>query len=291
MDPVHIGIIGGSGLYQFEGAEILEEVNLTTPFGPTSDPITVAKISGRRVAFLPRHGKGHRYNPSSLPYRANIWALKKLGVFWCVSVSAVGSLRQEIAPEDIVIPDQIIDRTRGYRPLSLFEGLVAHVGFAYPFNPGLRSLILDAARAEGGFDLHTTGTYVCIEGPQFSTRAESFLYRSWNADIIGMTALPEAKFAREAEMAYATIALATDYDVWKDDEEVSVEKVMKHMMVNVKNAQRVLRHLIPMIPVGSESQNIAHNALENAIMTAPHLIPQSEWDAWGDLLLNRYFKR
>jgi 5'-methylthioadenosine phosphorylase len=290
MEPTRIGVIGGSGLYHMEGLDVIEEVNIETPFGPTSDAIIIARLGDRRVAFLPRHGRGHRHNPSNLPYRANIWALKTLGVFWCVSVSAVGSLRQEIAPEDFVIPDQLIDRTRS-RPLSLFDGLVAHVGFAYPFNPGLRALLLDAARAEGGFDLHEKGTYVCMEGPQFSTRAESLLYRSWGADIIGMTALPEAKFAREAEMAYATIALATDYDVWKDDEHVSVETVMGHMKNNVHNAQRVLRRLIPMIPLGAEAENDASTALKNAVMTDPKLIPESEWSAWGSLLLKRYFQR
>jgi 5'-methylthioadenosine phosphorylase len=290
MEPTPIAVIGGSGLYHMDGLDVLEEVKLDTPFGPTSDAVIIARLGERRVAFLPRHGRGHRFSPSNLPYRANIWALKRLGVRWCVAVSAVGSLREEIAPEDFVIPDQLIDRTRA-RPLSLFEGLVAHVGFAYPFNPMLREVLLAACRAEGGFNLHAAGTYVCMEGPQFSTRAESFLYRAWGADIIGMTALPEAKFAREAEIAYATIALATDYDVWKDEEHVSVEAVMARMCKNVVNAQKVLRRVILAIPLGAEAESGAANALESAIMTDPKLISAAEWDAWGDLLLSKYMAR
>ncbi|MDX9719439.1 MAG: S-methyl-5'-thioadenosine phosphorylase [Myxococcota bacterium] len=281
MKKVSIAVIGGSGVYGFEGLDAVEEVRMQTPFGPTSDAILIGRLGERQVAFLSRHGRGHPYNPSQVPYRANIWALKKLGVFWCVSVSAVGSLRREIEPEHFVIPDQLIDRTRS-RADTFFDELAVHVGFAQPFEPGLRQLLLAACRAEG-VTVHDGGTYVCMEGPLFSTKAESEMHRSWGASLIGMTALPEAKLAREAEMAYATIALATDYDCWHD-EVVTVEMVVKHLQNNAANVQRVLKRLIPSIPLGLEHENSASRALENAIMTAPALIPEKSWEAFGDWL-------
>ena len=288
MEPIQIGIIGGSGLYQCDGLEVIEERVIDTPYGPTSDAIIIARYQDRRVAFLPRHGRGHRINPTKVPYQANIWALKKLGVFWCVSISAVGSLRLDIEPEHFVIPDQLIDRTRK-RPETLFEDIAVHVGFSHPFNLELRQTLLQACRAEG-VTVHDGGTYVCMEGPLFSTKAESELHRSWGASLIGMTATPEAKFAREAEMAYATIALATDYDVWHEEDHVSVENVIQHLQNNVSNVHRVIKRLIPSIPLGTEAENSAYHALENAVMTAPHLIPDSTWDAWGPLL-EQYMQR
>jgi len=289
-EPVSIAVIGGSGLYQFPGVELLEERQIDTPFGPTSDAILITRVGDRRVAFLPRHGRGHRHNPTRVPYKANIWALKKLGVFWCISVSAVGSLKQEMAPEHFVVPDQIIDRTRS-RENTLFDEIAVHAGFSKPFNPGLRSILFDACKKYGQVTAHDGGTYVCMEGPLFSTQAESAMHRSWGASLIGMTALPEAKFAREAEMAYATLALVTDYDVWHEDDHVDVSQVMVHMRNNITHAQPVLKHAIASIPLGQEAENDASRALENAIMTAPHLIPDTTWDAWGDLLLHKYIER
>lgn len=288
QQPVSIGIIGGSGLYDFPGLTVLGEVEVETPFGMPSDKILIGELDGRRVAFLPRHGRGHRINPTRVPYRANLWALKKLGVFWCVTVSAVGSLRLEIEPEHFVIPDQIIDRTRN-RADTFFDDIAVHVGFSHPFNPGLREILLTACREEG-VTVHDGGTYVVMEGPLFSTKAESEMHRSWGASLIGMTALPEAKLARELEMAYATIALATDYDVWHEDEYVSVEAVVQHIKNNVANVQRVLRRVIPAIPLGQESENEASRALAHAIMTAPSAIPASTWDALG-LVLEKYLQR
>lgn len=288
METVPIGIIGGSGLYDFEGLQIEDEVEMETPFGPPSDAITIATYEGRRLAFLPRHGRGHLHNPTNVPYRANIWALKKLGVFWCVTVSAVGSLKREIEPEHFVIPDQVIDRTRS-RANTFFDDIAVHAGFSHPFNPPLREILLAACREEG-ITVHDGGTYVCMEGPLFSTQAESEMHRSWGASLIGMTALPEAKLAREAEMAYATIALATDYDVWYEDEYVDVAQVMEHVRKNVANVQRVLRRVIPSIPLGEESSNDASSALQYAIMTRPDLIPESTWESMG-FLLSQYIDR
>ena len=262
-NKVLIGIIGGSGLGEFSGARELRRVNLETPYGKPSDEIVIMEIGGREVAFLSRHGKGHRYSPGRVPYRANIWALKKLGVFWCISVSAVGSLQLEIAPEDFVIPDQIIDRTKR-RDDSFFEEVVAHASFAYPFNRELRGIILDSSRDVKDVKVHDGGTYVCMEGPCFSTRAESELYRSWGASLVGMTAIPEAKLAMEAEMAYATIALATDYDCWHESV-VSVDEVLGRVKRNTERVREILKILTGRIPVGREHENSAYGCMANAI--------------------------
>lgn len=290
--PVRIGVIGGSGLYQMEGLRVLEEVQIDTPFGATSDAIIVGELDTeagtRRVAFLPRHGRGHTINPTRIPARANIWALKKLGVFWLTSVSAVGSLREEIEPCHFVVPDQIIDRTRS-RVNTFFDEIAVHVGFSYPFDPDLTSILVAAAREED-LTVHDGGTYVCMEGPLFSTRAESAMHRSWGASVIGMTALPEAKLAREAEMCYACIALATDYDVWREgEEEVSVEQVIANLTRNSTNAQRVLKRVIATIPLGTEEGRKASSALKNAIITRPDLIPESTRASLG-ILLDKYLK-
>lgn len=288
MRDIKIGIIGGSGLYDIDGIELVDELEIDTPFGAPSDKIIVGRLGDRTVAFLPRHGRGHVYNPTTVPARANIWALKSLGVFWLTTVSAVGSLREEIAPRDFVIPDQIIDRTRS-RANTFFDRMAVHVGFSHPFDPVLRSVLLAACR-EVGVKVHDGGTYVCMEGPLFSTKAESEMHRSWGASLIGMTALPEAKLAREAEMSYASICLATDYDVWRDAEEVDVSDVMANVAANVANVKNVLRTVIATVPLGAESTSTAHEALRHAIMTKPELISPEAWREVG-LLIEKYFPR
>src|SRR5579859_1971425 len=275
MPHATIGVIGGSGLYRMEGMTDVEEVAIQTPFGDPSDVITVGKVEGVSMAFLPRHGRGHRISPSDLPVRANIWALKSLGVEWVISVSAVGSLREHIAPRDLLIPDQLFDRTKS-RVNSFFEpGLVVHCTFAEPFCPTLSGLLLEAAHELGDVKVHQGGTYVCMEGPLFSTKAESRVYRNLGMDIIGMTALPEAKLAREAELCYATIACITDYDSWHASEEpVTVEMVVNNLSANVANAQRILRDVAHNMP--SDRSGVAcdcANSLATAIMTYRALIP------------------
>ena len=266
-----IAIIGGSGLYDMDGLQDTHSLALTTPFGDPSDEIVVARLNGRRVAFLPRHGRGHRVSPTEVNSRANIYALKTLGVEHIVSVSAVGSLRQDVAPLHAVIPDQLIDRTK-LRPSTFFGGgLVAHVGFADPFCPNLSKHLFDSARTCGA-TVHQGGTYVCIEGPQFSTKAESRVYRQLGADIIGMTALPEAKLAREAEICYATLAFVTDYDVWHETTEpVTVEMIVGNLLKNVRLAKRIIRDVVSQI--GEERNCPCANALENSIITARDRIP------------------
>ncbi len=245
MSTARIAVIGGSGLYQMEGLSDVQEVTLDTPFGPPSDAITIGTLEGERVAFLPRHGRGHRISPSELPSRANIYALKSLGVEHIISVSACGSMREDMAPLDVVIPDQLFDRTKGVRPASFFgDGLVIHISFADPFCPELSTVLHQAAQAVGA-RVHRGGTLVVIEGPQFSTKAESRIYRQWGVDVIGMTALPEAKLAREAEICYATLSMVTDYDVWHVSEApVTAEMVVRNLQKNVQTAQRIIRAAI-----------------------------------------------
>jgi 5'-methylthioadenosine phosphorylase len=272
-----------------EGLRVLEEVQMETPFGKPSDAIILGELETeagvRRVAFLPRHGRGHRYNPTNIPARANIWALKKLGVFWLVSVSAVGSLKKEIEPCHFVVPDQIIDRTRS-RVNTFFDEMVVHCGFSHPFHPDLAKVLAACAREEG-LTVHEGGTYVCMEGPLFSTIAESNMHRAWGASLIGMTALPEAKLAREAEMCYACLALATDYDVWNEQDHVDVSDIMNNLKNNSANAQRVLKRVAGRIPLGKESESEAYHALKYAIMTHPEHIPASTRQNLG-LLLDKY---
>jgi 5'-methylthioadenosine phosphorylase len=268
-----IGVIGGSGLYEMPGLFDLEEVTINTPFGSPSDSIVVGKLEGVSVAFLPRHGRGHRLNPTEVPSKANIYALKSLGVEQVISISAVGSLQEPIRPLDMVVPDQIIDRTRG-RPSTFFEnGIVAHVSFAEPFCPVMRSLLVEGIK-ETGTAVHDGGTYVVMEGPPFSTIAESKLYRTWGASIIGMTALPEAKLAREAEMCYATLACATDYDVWHDDHDsVTVEMVIANLLQNVAVAQDVLLRIVARLPEHRDC--VCATALTNAVITSPDAMTPS----------------
>ena len=286
-----IGIIGGSGLYDMPGVTDIEEVKVDTPFGTPSDRVRVGQMDGTPVAFLPRHGRGHRFNPSEINYRANIWALKKVGVDFVLSVSATGSMREEIQPGDFVFIDQFIDRTRGQRKHTFFEdGLVGHVGFADPVSVDLINQLTQAAD-EASIRYHKGGTYVCIEGPQFSTRAESRMYRTWDVSVIGMTNLTEAKLAREAELHYATIAMATDYDVWHDSEEdVSVEAVLATARANVGKAQQLLRLSVPRVANlrGTELKCQAHRALAFATMTDPTQIT-AEARARLDLLMKPYW--
>lgn len=259
-----IGIIGGSGVYNMEELTEVEEIRVETPFGAPSDAFISGNLGGRRVAFLPRHGRGHRILPTDLNMRANIWALKKLGADWIVAISAVGSLKEEIRPRDVVIPDQVFDRTKSRVSTFFGDGLVGHVSFAEPYCPVLRRLMVDSCR-ELGLPVHDGGTYVCIEGPTFSTKAESAVNRTLGFSVVGMTSLPEAKLAREAEIAYATIALSTDYDVWHDSGEVSVELVLENLRANTENVKRIIRTVVPRIPVDRVS--VAHTALKGALMT------------------------
>ena len=250
MSDIKIGVIGGSGLYQMAGLEVREERRIETPFGAPSDAYVIGELDGRQVAFLPRHGRGHRLLPTELNYRANIFGFKLLGVEQLLSVSAVGSLKIGYKPKDIVVPDQFFDRTR-HRPDTFFgDGLVAHVSLAKPICPRLIDPFVEAARAAGA-TVHRGGTYVCMEGPQFSTRAESEVYRQWGVDIIGMTNLQEAKLAREAEICYASLAMVTDYDCWHEEEEaVSGEAVMEVVRQNVTMSQEVVRQVLQRLPEG-----------------------------------------
>ena len=268
--------IGGSGLYDMEHLSDREEVRVDTPFGDPSDRIVLGSLAGVSLAFLPRHGRGHRVSPTEIPAQANIFALKTLGVERIVSISAVGSLREDVHPLDMVVPDQLIDRTVRRRSTFFGDGIVAHVAFANPYCPVLSGLLAEAG-ARAGLKTHEGGTCVVIEGPQFSTRAESELYRSWGASIIGMTALPEAKLAREAEICYSTMALVTDYDCWHDAEEtVTVEVVVRNLLKNVASSQDVVAQLVPTMPEQRDCP--CATALENAIITAPELVPQSTKD-------------
>ena len=265
-----VGVIGGSGLYQIEGLENVEQLELQTPFGPPSDAITIGSLDGVRVAFLPRHGRGHLLLPSEIPYRANIFALKLLGVRQVVSASAVGSLREELRPMDMVVPDQLFDRTWA-RPNTFFgRGVVAHVGFAHPFCSQVSAALVEAS-ATVVARTHRGGTYICIEGPTFSTYAESVTYRQLGFDIIGMTALPEAKLAREAELCYAILAQVTDYDCWHEEHEaVTSEMVMANVARNVANAKAIIRGVLARL---RDIQECAcRHALEGAIVTRPEAI-------------------
>lgn len=269
-----IGIIGGSGLYDLEGLEGREEIRLDTPFGPPSDAFITGTYKGARLLFLPRHGRGHRLLPSELPFRANIWGLRKLGATHVISASAVGSMKEGIHPGDVVIVDQFFDHTKA-RPQTFFgRGVVGHVAFADPVCPVLAGALYEGVVAAGGITAHRGGTYLCIEGPQFSTRAESRIYRQWGVDVIGMTNLPEAKLAREAELCYATMALVTDYDCWHEEEDaVSVEAVIAVLMRNVAAAKRIVAETVPRVSARRDCG--CPTALKDAVMTQRHLIPDA----------------
>ena len=280
-----IGVIGGSGLYQMEHLTEVEEIRIETPFGQPSERIAVGQIGEVGIAFLPRHGRGHRFSPTEIPVRANLWALKSLGVEHVIAISAVGSLKEEIAPLHLVIPDQLIDRTKS-RFNSFFEGgIVVHATFDEPFCPILSQILADSARAAGA-TVHQGGTYVVMEGPLFSTRAESELYRSWGASIIGMTALPEAKLAREAELCYATVACATDYDCWHPSHEsVTVELILANLLKNVEVSKRIVVEAARRI--GTERTCPCPNALATAIVTDPAVIPEEARERY-ELLIGKY---
>ena len=276
MSEVRIGIIGGSGLYQMPELSEVEEVKVDTPFGSPSDAFIVGTLEGERVAFLPRHGRGHRFTPTEVPFRANIYAMKSLGIERILSASAVGSLQEQYAPLDMVIPDQFFDRTRARVKESTFfgEGIVAHVSFAHPVCSALGD-VLQSSCAAADVKVHRGGTYLCMEGPAFSSVAESNVYRSWGMDIIGMTNLQEAKLAREAEICYATLALVTDYDCWHPDHDaVSVETVIEYLNKNVRNAQTIMRESIKRLK-NEERACKCGSALKNAIFTSKDLWPEA----------------
>lgn len=290
MAQAKIGIIGGSGLYNMDALKEVEEVKIETPFGSPSDAFIVGKLEGADVAFLARHGRNHHLLPSELPFRANIYGMKKLGVEYIISASAVGSLKHEVKPLDMVVPDQFIDRTKNRISTFFGEGLVAHIAFGDPVCNNLASIVADAVASLElpEVDLHRGGTYVCMEGPAFSTKAESNLYRSWDATVIGMTNLPEAKLAREAEIAYVTLALVTDYDCWHPDHDsVTVEMVIGNLQKNAVNAQKVIRETVKLIKQDNP-ESIAHSALKYALLTPLDKVPDRTKQKL-ELLLQRYF--
>ena len=264
---VPFAILGGSGLYKMENIEDVEEKHIETPFGDPSDAVVIGTVSGVRCAFLPRHGRGHRFLPTELPTRANIWALKSLGVRRILSMGAVGSLREEYAPRDFVFPDQMVDETKHRHSTFFGDGLVAHVAFAHPFCDDLSEKLYAAAKSIG-LRAHRGGTYCCMEGPAFSTIAESNMHRQLGYSVIGMTAAGEAKLAREAEMCYSPVAMITDYDCWKEDDHVTTEKVVEHLMANVENAQKLITDVLPRLDQAS-SECACSQALKGALFTAP----------------------
>jgi len=289
MTTAKIGIIGGSGLYKMESLKDVQEITVETPFGPPSDVFIFGFLAGVPVVFLPRHGRNHHLLPSELPFRANIYALKQLGVEYIISASAVGSLKAEVKPLDMVVPDQFIDRTKDRKATFFGEGIVAHVAFGEPVCPNLAAIleesIADLKLPE--VTLHRGGTYVCMEGPAFSTKAESNLYRSWEATIVGMTNLTEAKLAREAEIAYATLALVTDYDCWHPDHDhVTVEMVIANLHRNAVNAQKVISATVERLSLNPPT-SAAHSALKYAILTPLERVPQRTKDKLA-LLLHKY---
>jgi 5'-methylthioadenosine phosphorylase len=286
MSSTTIGVIGGSGLYEMEGLENVERISIDTPFGAPSDEYVTGMLNGVRMVFLPRHGRGHRFLPSEVNYRANIYGMKELGVEQIISVSAVGSLKEEIVPGHMVIPDQFIDRTKGIRKDTFFgDGIVAHAGFADPVCSSLSSKLFVAA-LKAGATAHKGGTYICMEGPAFSTRAESFMYRDLGASVIGMTNLTEAKLAREAEICYGIIALSTDYDCWHDShDDVSVEAVIAIIKQNVEMAKNIIRHAVADI-AGRDACSCA-TAMQYAIISDKSVIPNKTRENL-DIIIGKY---
>lgn len=289
MVSAKIGIVGGSGLYQMEALHSRQEVTLTTPFGSPSDAFILGELAGVPVAFLARHGRHHHLTPSEIPFRANIHGFKQLGVDYLISASAVGSLSESVKPLDMVVPDQFLDRTRSRISTFFGEGIVAHIGFGHPVCPALAGIVAEAIAALNlpEVTLHRGGTYVCMEGPAFSTIAESNLYRSWGGTVIGMTNLPEAKLAREAEIAYATIALVTDYDCWHPDHDhVTVEMIIENLHRNASHAQRVIQEVVTRLK-DNPPPSIAHDALKYAILTPLDKAPPATKEKL-QLLLQKY---
>ncbi|WP_254767306.1 S-methyl-5'-thioadenosine phosphorylase [Salinilacihabitans rarus] len=267
-----IGVIGGSGIYEALPLENTRKETVSTPYGDPSEAITLGELAGREVAFLPRHGEDHQHPPTDASYRANIYALKSVGVDRVIATNAVGSLREDLPPRTLVIPDQIFDRTKHRQPTFFGDGMVVHMGFADPYCPAMVSHLAASAREAADADVEERGTYVCIEGPQYSTRAESEFYRSQGWDIVGMTAIPEAKLAREAELSYATVAGVTDYDVWKADSEVTLEEVLENAAANQEAINDVIEHAVRTMPADFESE--AWSALEGTINTPAEAIPE-----------------
>ncbi len=287
-----IGIIGGSGLYEIEGFENKNWVRVDTPFGEPSDEYLIGKINGEEIAFLPRHGRGHKIMPSELNYRANIFGMRKLGVQWLISISTVGSFKKEIKPLDIVIIDQFVDRTNQARKMTFFgDGVVAHIAFAEPVCPVLSDVLFSTANklaVQNNVTVHKGGTYLNMEGPAFSTEAESFLYKSWGMDVIGMTNMPEAKLAREAEMCFATVAMVTDYDAWYEEESVvTVDMIIQNLNKNVKMVKEIIKNMVSQIPI--ERHCLCSEALKNAIITDPKLIPEKKKKELK-LIIGKYVK-
>ncbi|MFC1937685.1 S-methyl-5'-thioadenosine phosphorylase [Chloroflexota bacterium] len=288
MPQAKIGVIGGSGLYDIKGLTDIVDVDLRTPFGRPSDTIVVGRLGEVGIAFLPRHGRGHRIMPTEVPSRANIYALKLLGVEHIIAINSTGSFKEELKPGDLLIPDQLIDRTRGRINTYFGEGIVAHIAFADPFCPVLSQILYDSAR-EAGARVHRGGTYVVMEGPAFSTRAESRLHRSWGADVIGMTALPEAKLAREAEICYAIIGCVTDYDSWHEAKEpVTVEIILDILHKNIDTAKRIIKLAVSKIPETRDCE--CATAMKTAIITAPEAMPQQQREKL-DLLIGKYLDK
>ncbi len=290
MTEAQIGVIGGSGLYKMDALKDIEEIEVDTPFGKPSDALIVGTLEGARVAFLPRHNRNHTLLPSELPFRANIYAMKQLGVEYIISASAVGSLKEEVKPLDMVIPNQFIDRTKNRVSTFFGEGIAAHIAFGEPICQNLANVLADAIDSLNLPDvsLHRGGTYVCMEGPAFSTKAESHLYRSWDATVIGMTNVPEAKLAREAEIAYATLALATDYDCWHPDHDsVTVDMVVATLQKNAVNAQKAIQETVRRLNE-NPPQSDAHSALKYAIITPLDKAPAKTKEKLS-LLLQKYF--
>ena len=282
---IKVAFIGGSGLYEMDGVDDVEHIEMNTPYGSPSDKITVGAIEGNQIAFLPRHGQGHRLLPSEVPYSANIYALKALGAKHIVSISAVGSLKEEIHPQHVVIPDQLIDRTSGRQNTLFGNGIAVHVSFSDPYCDKLR-LTLSNICSDLFVPAHYGGTYLTMEGPQFSTKAESHLYRSWGADIIGMTAIPEAKLAREAEMCYVTVAMVTDFDCWKENESVvTAEMIVENLTKNVEISRNIVRKLSAEYQLTDSCK--CHNSLENSIITDLRTVDQSKLDSIR-LLVDKY---
>lgn len=287
MQKGKIGVIGGSGLYAMSRLENVQEVQVETPFGAPSDAYITGTLQGRDMVFLPRHGRGHRIAPSALNFRANIYGLKQLGVEWVLSVSAVGSMREDIHPGNLVLPDQFFDRTRSRVSTFFDRDVVVHVAFADPVCSVLARALHEAA-TQTSATVHVGGTYLCIEGPQFSTRAESNIYRQWGVDVIGMTNLPEARLAREAELCYATLALATDYDCWHESaSDVDIEAILALLHRNVELAQEVIERMVPRVPPTRSCP--CSTALQQAIITSPELIPDAAKERLG-LLIGPYLK-
>jgi 5'-methylthioadenosine phosphorylase len=285
MEKIRVGIIGGTGLYEIEGFENKTTHDIDTPYGKPSDSIIVGDLCGEKIAFLPRHGVGHRILPSELPQHANIWALKSLGVEYIIAVSAVGSLRNKIAPKDIVIPDQIIDKTKFRKNTFFGDGFVAHVSMADPFCNKLRKILYESAKTVS-CKSHFGGTYVCMEGPNFSTRAESELHRSWGASVIGMTAVPEAQLAREAEICYAMLAMSTDYDCWHEEEaDVTSDAVMEIVKENSETAKQIIKEIIKRIPEKRDCS--CANSLATSLVTQKKLIPEQTYEK-VKLLVGKY---